>query len=349
MRILAMVLVLVLLLAACGQPAGSVRTPGMRVQLADVPNEIPAAGPVNPDPRVGPIFLAGLNLHTCTGSVVHSSSGDLILTAAHCLAKQFKATFVPGFANAAAPSNVWTVDAVYLDPLWVAFRDPRVDYAFARVSRPGGGSIEAQVGSALLLGTAPAPGSQVSIIGYAAGVGGTPIGCQTRTGTTLVVTPRSCVRAWSTAPAARRGSSGRRSPGSPAASSAAGARHGCRIQRRLTNAPQRYWPVPKPVVRARPRRSPSSLASCRPATCWSPSIAATPTILSGVGYLEPFTSSLMGSPGTRRNIRGGLRPHRARRRPGAPRRPNRLAKSRKALHRNRNHRSPAADSGRQPY
>jgi hypothetical protein len=185
MRILAMVLVLVLLLAACGQPAGSVRTPSMRVQLADDPNKIPAAGPVNPDPPVGPIFLAGLNLHTCTGSVVHSSSGDLILTAAHCLAKQFKATFVPGFANAAAPSNVWTVDAVYLDPLWVAFKDPRVDYAFARVSRPSGGSIEAQVGSALLLGTAPVPGSQVSIIGYAAGVGGTPIGCQSKTGTTL--------------------------------------------------------------------------------------------------------------------------------------------------------------------
>jgi hypothetical protein len=185
MRTLAMLLVLMLLLAACGQPAGSVRTASMRAQLADVPNEIPVAGPVNPDPRVGPIFLGVFNLHTCTGSVVHSSTGDLILTAAHCLAKGFTTTFVPGFANAAAPSNVWTVDAVYLDPLWVAFKDPRVDYAFARVSRPGGGSIEAQVGSALLLGSAPAPGSQVRLIGYAAGVGGTPIGCQTGTGITL--------------------------------------------------------------------------------------------------------------------------------------------------------------------
>jgi hypothetical protein len=182
MRILAMVLVLVLLLAACGQPAGPVRTTSMRAELADVPNEIPVAGPVNPDPRVGPIFLGGFNLHTCTGSVVHSSTGDLILTAAHCLAKGFTTTFVPGFANAAAPSNVWTVDAVYLDPLWVLIRDPRADYAIARVSRPTGGSIEAGVGSALLLGTAPAPGSQVSVIGYGAGVGGLPIGCQNSTG-----------------------------------------------------------------------------------------------------------------------------------------------------------------------
>jgi hypothetical protein len=184
MRILAIVLGLALLLAACGQPVGPVRANSMRVQLADDPQKIPVAVSVNPDPRVGPIFLRGDVLHTCTGSVVHSSTGDLILTAAHCLAQGFPTTFMPGFANAAAPSNIWTVDAVYLDPLWVVSKDPRVDYAFARVSRAGGGSVEAQVGSALLLGTAPAAGSQVSLIGYAAGVGVRPIGCQASTGIT---------------------------------------------------------------------------------------------------------------------------------------------------------------------
>lgn len=185
MRISAMVLALVLLVACCVQPAAAPRISAVPVGLADIPRPIPVAVPVSPDPRVGPIFLAGLNVHTCTGSVVHSSSGDPILTAAHCLAKYFKATFVPGFVNAAAPSNVWTIDAVYLDPLWVALKDPRVDYAFARVSRPSGGSIEAEVGSALVLGTAPAPGSQVSVIGYGAGAGGGPIGCQGSTGVTL--------------------------------------------------------------------------------------------------------------------------------------------------------------------
>ncbi len=194
MRILAIVLGLVLLLAGCGQPAGrSLRTTSMRAQHADNPDKIAAAGPVNPDPRVGPIFLGGAIVHTCTGSVVHSPTGDLILTAAHCLVNGFPTTFVPGFfapgfANTAAPStpapsNVWKVDAIYLDPLWVASQDPRVDYAFARVSRPGGGPIEAQVG-ALRLDRAPAPGSEVSIIGYAAGIGGTPIGCQAHTGIT---------------------------------------------------------------------------------------------------------------------------------------------------------------------
>jgi hypothetical protein len=180
MRILAMLLALAFTLSACGQPARLVRTSNMRAQLAFAAVAIP----VNPDPRVGPVFLFGDILHTCTGSVVHSAGGDLILTAAHCMAAGFPTTFVPDFANAAAPSNVWAIDAVYLDPRWIGFRDPRADYAFARVSRAGGGSIEAQVGSALSVGTAPAPGSEVTIIGYPAGVGGTPIGCQTSTGVT---------------------------------------------------------------------------------------------------------------------------------------------------------------------
>jgi hypothetical protein len=184
MRIAAVVLGLALLLGACGQPAGPVGATSMRVELVDN-NKIPVAVPVNPDPRVGAIFSGVVpRLHTCTGSVVHSSTGDLILTAAHCLFKGYTKTFVPGFANTAAPSNVWTIDTVYLDPLWVARQDPRVDWAFVRVSRAGGGSIEAQVGSALLLGTAPAPGTQVDIIGYAVGFGGTPIGCQNSTGIT---------------------------------------------------------------------------------------------------------------------------------------------------------------------
>jgi hypothetical protein len=59
MRIFAMVLCLVLVLAACGQPAGSVGASNRRVQLADNPFDIPVAASVNPDPRVGAIFLGG--------------------------------------------------------------------------------------------------------------------------------------------------------------------------------------------------------------------------------------------------------------------------------------------------
>ena len=41
---------------------------------------------MDPDRRVGAIFLDGADEHVCTGSVLHSAGGNLVLTAAHCLA-----------------------------------------------------------------------------------------------------------------------------------------------------------------------------------------------------------------------------------------------------------------------
>jgi len=171
------------LLAACGhQPPGAPVTSKPEQAVVDAANQVVAA-PVDPDPRVGAVFLGGSELHACTGSVLHSAAGNLVLTAAHCMGVAGgPATFVPGFAGKAAPADLWTVDALYLDPRWVADRDPRADYAIVRVSRAGGGSVEAQVGSALSLGSAPAKGSRVKVVAYPAGVGGMPIGCQTSTG-----------------------------------------------------------------------------------------------------------------------------------------------------------------------
>jgi len=144
----------------------------------------PAAAPVAPDMRVGAIFAAGDRRHYCTGSVLHSRSGDLMLTAAHCLLAGTQATFVPGFSDHATADDVWRVDGVYLDPRWVAAKDPRADYAIARVSNQHGGSLEARVGAALTLGTAPAPGSRVTVTGYPSGAGGSPISCQAGAGIT---------------------------------------------------------------------------------------------------------------------------------------------------------------------
>jgi Trypsin-like peptidase domain len=172
------------LLAACGhQSPAAPPTSKPKQAVPEAANQVIAA-PVNPDPRVGAVFLGGSDLHACTGSVLHSAAGDLVLTAAHCLSIGGTATFVPGFADKAAPADVWTVDVVYLDPRWVANRDPRADYAIARVSRADGGSVEAQVGSALSLGSAPPKGSRVNVVAYPAGVGGMPIGCQVSTGIT---------------------------------------------------------------------------------------------------------------------------------------------------------------------
>jgi hypothetical protein len=70
------------------------------------PKTPPTAQPVPPDPRVGAVFLGGGTLHTCTAGVLHSAAGDLILTAAHCVAEGVDATFVAGLENTAAPDAV---------------------------------------------------------------------------------------------------------------------------------------------------------------------------------------------------------------------------------------------------
>jgi trypsin len=139
------------------------------------------AVPVRPDPRIGAIFLGGRDLHTCTGSVLHSVTGDLILTAAHCLAGGVDTSFVPAFVGSAQSQQFWTVDAVYLDPRWVSVQDPLADFAVARVSRAGGDRVESEAGGGFTLGSSPAVGTDVAVTGYGFGAGGGPIGCTART------------------------------------------------------------------------------------------------------------------------------------------------------------------------
>ncbi len=147
-----------------------------------VPPSTPAkAQPVQPDPLVGAVFVGDGTLHSCSGAVLDSTGGDLILTAAHCIADGVDATFVAGFNNDAAPENVWHLDAVYLDSRWVQNQDPMADFAIARVSRDGGGTIQAQAGGGLRLGSAPKSGTVVTVTGYPMGDGGGPVGCRAPT------------------------------------------------------------------------------------------------------------------------------------------------------------------------
>jgi hypothetical protein len=116
--------------------------------------------------------------------VLHSSTGDLIVTAAHCLAGGSDAGFVPGFSGAAGPAGTWHVTDIYLDPRWLAGQDPRADYAIARVGQDSPGSLEDSVGPGLALGSTPRAGSVVTVTAYPPGAGGSPIGCRSTTATT---------------------------------------------------------------------------------------------------------------------------------------------------------------------
>jgi hypothetical protein len=163
--------------AACGR-APQAAQPTLQEAITASPV---TAKPVQPVPTVGALFLGSPSLHTCSGAVLHSDAGNLILTAAHCIGGGADIMFVPGFSGDSSPANTWKVEAVYLDPRWVANQNPLADYAIARVGRDGGGQIESPTGSGLSLGQSPRVGTVVKVTGYGLGAGGTPIGCEVPT------------------------------------------------------------------------------------------------------------------------------------------------------------------------
>ena len=145
------------------------------------------------NPTVGALFFpsAGglgpaLGLpHTCSASVVHSATHDLVLTAAHCMLTPGSAfQFAPGYARGAMPFGLWTVTKVFVDPAWNATHDEQHDYAFLRIApRTINGvthKIE-DVTGANVLGTAPQPGTTVTIAGYKLGSNDDQFSCTSTT------------------------------------------------------------------------------------------------------------------------------------------------------------------------
>jgi trypsin-like peptidase len=175
-RVVLATALLAALTSSCARPSPSV------LPSPAAPAPRPSAQPVQPEPKIGALFPGGGPQHACSGAVLDSSGGDLILTAAHCVAEDVDTTFVPGFNNEAAPENSWHIDAVYLDPRWLHNQEPLADFAIARVSRESGGTIEAQAGGGLTLGSSPKAGTVVTVTGYPMGDGGGPIGCRAPTG-----------------------------------------------------------------------------------------------------------------------------------------------------------------------
>ncbi|MET0454173.1 MAG: trypsin-like serine protease [Mycobacterium sp.] len=179
--VVALLAAMTVVATSCTAPSSPPSEPRHSSPRAEKAPPSKSAVEVGPDPRVGAIFLGGPTMHTCTGSVLDSAAGDLILTAAHCMAGGVDASFVPAFANNAEPQDFWNIGEVYLDPRWVSDQDPLADFAIARVSRDGGDAIEALTGGGFTLGATPPVGTDVTVTGYAFGVGGVPIGCEAAT------------------------------------------------------------------------------------------------------------------------------------------------------------------------
>ncbi len=122
-------------------------------------------------PAVGALFTTSagkLGQHFCTATVIHSTGGDLAITAAHCMSgTSGTIDFVPGYDNGATPYGVWTVTKVYVDQAWSSGSNPDDDFAFLRISEPGSSvPVEDVTGAEQLATGLPAARQMVEALGY---------------------------------------------------------------------------------------------------------------------------------------------------------------------------------------
>jgi Trypsin len=147
---------------------------------------LPVARHVASIRTVGPLFISALGLgpalrlpHYCSASVIHSPGRDLVITAAHCVyGTGLGIEFAPGYSDGTAPFGVWSVRRAYVDAAWQHDRDPQHDVAVLELAGRSGRNVEDVTGPAPSLGRAPVAGTRVTVDGYVAGSGGTPITCR---------------------------------------------------------------------------------------------------------------------------------------------------------------------------
>jgi len=169
--VVALAIGVVLTLTPANGAAGDIATGFVRaVRHLAVPSSR-AGQPFIGTPPVGALFTTSagqLDQHFCTASVVHSPSGDLAITAAHCVSGATGTLdFVPGYNQGREPYGVWTVTKIYVDQAWSSSSSQDDDFAFLRVSRPGSSvPVEDVTGAERLDTSAPASRQLVQVIGY---------------------------------------------------------------------------------------------------------------------------------------------------------------------------------------
>ncbi|MBS2964646.1 trypsin-like serine protease [Actinocrinis puniceicyclus] len=126
-------------------------------------------------PQVGALFPYdgnGTGAHFCSGSVVASSGGDIVATAAHCVYDTYAGAyvggveFVPGYHDGVQPYGVWQVARALVAPQWIDDADPDYDVAFLVVRQPGSGRRIQDVVGADELGVDASVGGMTQVVGY---------------------------------------------------------------------------------------------------------------------------------------------------------------------------------------
>ncbi|MEV5508867.1 trypsin-like serine peptidase [Streptomyces orinoci] len=144
-----------------------------------------AAREMSPSPAIGPLFYTGQGDpgHGCTASVVHSPTGDLLVTAAHCVHQNGFHTdiaFVPGYHDGVAPYGVWVPTAIDVAPEWISDRDEDHDVAFLHVRQVGSATPIERVTGAERIAFRPSAPRPARVLGYPSD-SETPLGCQNAT------------------------------------------------------------------------------------------------------------------------------------------------------------------------
>jgi V8-like Glu-specific endopeptidase len=132
---------------------------------------------------IGALFVrtasGQLTTHFCTGSVVDSPAGDLVVTAAHCLAGRTasQVVFIPDYSHGHKPYGVWLATKIFEDPEWTSLSDPDDDFAFLTVHQPGSAVAIQTLTGGETLGVGASAGATVKVAGYPDNLDG-PITCQ---------------------------------------------------------------------------------------------------------------------------------------------------------------------------
>ncbi|MER5933738.1 trypsin-like peptidase domain-containing protein [Streptomyces sp. NPDC002054] len=164
----------------------------------------PGRAEAQPFPTVGVLMADGE--HWCTASVVDSPKGNVVATAAHCVAPEGKdgepgtvahdglaigdLSFAPAFSGEGSgrqPLGLWKVTAVHVDDRWSKWGEDTADYAFLTVQPDGDGRSLQDV-----VGRTEAPAADwhsgyerdVTVVGYPEedrNPENKPISCTTRT------------------------------------------------------------------------------------------------------------------------------------------------------------------------
>ncbi|MET9629271.1 trypsin-like peptidase domain-containing protein [Lentzea sp. NPDC006480] len=111
--------------------------------------------------------------HGCTGSVVSSPRGNVIVTAAHCVHGRRNIFFTPGYHDGQAPYGTWQSATIHIDPGYETNSDINgagspYDYAFVVLQPRNGKNIAEVTGSLNLHVDATLPAA-MTVYGYPSG------------------------------------------------------------------------------------------------------------------------------------------------------------------------------------